>query len=74
MTCFLVQSKPFALSILAMFVAVQDPGKKSQVFVPRRGRVGEENVENSPGGVCPVLPKCTNSCQCAQISRQNVLK
>ena len=60
-----MQSKPFALSVLAMFVAVQDPGKKSQV--PRQGRIGEENVENFPGGVCPVLPKCTNSRQCEQL-------
>ena len=33
-----------------MFVGVQDPGEKSQVFVPRRGGVGAENVENFPGG------------------------
>ena len=69
-----MQSKPFALSVLAMFVAVQDPGKKSQVFVPRRGRVGKENVENFPGGGCPVLPKYTNSHQCEQIPPRNVLK
>ena len=32
-----------------MFVAVQDPGEKSQVFVTRRGGVGEKNDENSLG-------------------------
>ena len=36
-----------------MFVAVQDPGEKSQVFVPRWGGVGEENVEDFPGGGDP---------------------
>ena len=41
-----------------MFVAVQDPGEKSQVFAPCPGGVGKENVENFPGG--------------AALSRQNV--
>ena len=46
------RSQWFSLSLggLAMFVAVQDPGKKSQVFVPRRGGAGKENVENFLGG------------------------
>ena len=53
-----------------MFVAVQDPSEKSQVFVPRRGGVGEENVENFPRRGCPVLPKCTNSSpKCAKMSQ-----
>ena len=53
----------FELSLggLAMFVVVQDPGKKSQVFVPRQGGVGKENVENFPGRGCPVSPKCTTN-------------
>ena len=41
------------LGNLAMFVAVQNPSEKSQVFVPCRGGVGQENGENFPGrGSC----------------------
>ena len=39
-----------------MFVVVQDPGEKSQVFVPHQGRVGKENVENFLGGGVPSCP------------------
>ena len=57
-----------SLGGLAMFVTGQDPGKKSQVFAPRPGGVGEENVENFPGWGLSRLtkmykfsPKRTNS-------------
>ena len=57
-----------------MFVAGQDPGEEIRVIVPRRGRVDKEYAENFPGRGCPVLPKCTSSCQSLQIPRKNVLK
>ena len=44
---------------LAMFVVVQDPGEKSQVFVPRRGGLARKmlKVENFPGGGLSRLAK-----------------
>ena len=39
-----------------MFVAVQDPGEKSQVFAPCPGGVGKENVEIFLAGL-PCLVK-----------------
>ena len=42
-----------------MFVGVQDPGEKSQVFVPRRGGLARKmlKVENFPGGGVSRLAK-----------------
>ena len=50
------------------------PARKVKYLFLAGARFSEENVENVPGGGCPVLPKYTNSCQSVQIHCLNVLK
>ena len=57
-----------------MFVVVQDPGEKSQVFVPHQGRVGKENVENFLGGGVPSCPNVQILAKVYKFLAKKVLK